>query len=84
VGREQDQVSWRYNRTKSAPRSPSRSLIPCRFKHSHLASRMSQGERFVARVHAHPRSMGLEIDSLLYAITPVSMYLSEAGEWEED
>ena len=28
---------------------------------------MSQGERFVARVHAHPRSMGPKIDSL-YAI----------------
>ena len=29
---------------KSAPSSPSRSPTPCRFKHSHLASRVSQGE----------------------------------------
>src|SRR2546423_9899811 len=29
---------------KSAPSSPSRSPTPCRFKHSHLASRMSQGK----------------------------------------
>jgi hypothetical protein len=32
---------------KSAPSSPSRSPTPCRFKHSHLASRVSQGERRV-------------------------------------
>src|SRR5271168_1488292 len=53
---------------KSAPSSLSRSPTPCRFKHSHLASRVSQGERLVARVHAHPRSMGPKMDSLLYAI----------------
>ena len=29
---------------------------------------MSQGERLMARVHAHPRSMGPKLDSLLYAI----------------
>jgi hypothetical protein len=29
---------------KSAPSSPSRSPTPCRFKHSHLATRVSQGE----------------------------------------
>src|ERR1700722_10660228 len=33
---------------KSAPSSPSRSPTPCRFKHSHLASRVSQGERRVS------------------------------------
>ena len=49
--------SWLYN-----------SFIPCRFKHSHLASRVTQGERLMARVHAHPRSMGPKMDSLLYAI----------------
>ena len=27
-----------------------------------------KGERLVARVHAHPRSMGPKMDSLLYAI----------------
>ena len=60
---------------KSASTSLSRSPTPCRFKHSHLTSRMSQGERrmsegerLVARAHAHPRSMGPEMDSLLYAI----------------
>src|SRR5271170_8167861 len=46
----------------------SRSPTPCRFKHSHLASRVSEGERLVARVHAHPRSMGPKMDSLLYTI----------------
>jgi hypothetical protein len=30
--------------------------------------RMSEGERLVARAHAHPRSIGPEMDSLLYAI----------------
>ena len=34
---------------KSAPSSPSRSPTPCRFKHSHLASRVSQGERWVPK-----------------------------------
>jgi hypothetical protein len=29
---------------KSAPRSPSPSPTPCRFRHSHLASKVSQGE----------------------------------------
>ena len=53
---------------KSAPSSPSRSPTSCRFKHSHLASRVSQGERLVARVHARPRSMGPKMDTLLYAI----------------
>jgi hypothetical protein len=33
---------------KSAPSSPSRSPTPCRFKHSHLTSRVSQGERRVS------------------------------------
>src|SRR4051812_45167388 len=53
---------------KSAPSSLSRSPTPCRFNHSHLASRVSQGERLMACVHAHPRSMGPKMDSLLYAI----------------
>jgi hypothetical protein len=53
---------------KSAPSPPSRSRTPCRFKHPHLASRVSQGERLMARVRAHPRSMGPKIDSLLCAI----------------
>jgi hypothetical protein len=33
---------------KSAPSSPSRSPTPRRFKHSHLASRVSEGERRVS------------------------------------
>jgi len=37
--------SWQH---KSAPSSPSRSPTACRFKHSHLASRVSQGERRVS------------------------------------
>jgi hypothetical protein len=53
---------------KSAPRSLLRSPTPCRFNHPHLTSRVSQGERLVARMHAHPRLMGPKIDSLLYAI----------------
>src|ERR1700733_7804468 len=32
-----------YVELKSAPTSPSRSPTPCRFKHSHLASRVSDG-----------------------------------------
>jgi hypothetical protein len=69
------QFTWAWVQTvggtiqlKSAPSSPSRSPTPYRFKHSHLASRVSQGERLVARMHAHPRSMGPKMDSLLYAI----------------
>jgi hypothetical protein len=62
---------------KSAPSSPSRSPTPCRFNTSHLASKVSKvsqgepggpkGERVMARVHAHPRSMAsanFNIDTL--------------------
>ena len=37
---------------KSAPSSPSRSPTACRFKSSHLASRVSQGERRVSEGRA--------------------------------
>jgi hypothetical protein len=60
---------------KSAPSSPSRSPTPCRFKHSHLASRVSQGERRVSEGRAprgsrarSPSIYGSKMDSLLYAI----------------
>src|SRR5271170_5741901 len=55
----------------------SRSPTPCRFKHSHLASRVSEGERLVARVHAHPRSMGPKnrLPSLRYFGLPAAQPL---------
>src|SRR5271168_279349 len=48
---------------KSAPSSPSRSPTPCRLKHSHLASRVSQGERRVSeRVSASQVACTLTLD----------------------
>jgi len=61
---------------KSAPSSLSRSPTPCRFKHSHLATRVSQGERLAARVHAHPRSIGPKMDSFFTLFwAPTDRYL---------
>ena len=52
---------------KSAPSSPSRSPTPCRFKHSHLASRVSQGER---RVSASWLACTLTLDRWVPKWTP--------------